>query len=243
MPVGDGMFPDPIRRFENDAGVLSMRLAALRRDCPGTPRGRRGSGRGVSGFERRLEVDEASLRGRFPEADRKGLRGFSASTAAVHDLRERAEVERGLAKIRVAVPVGGIPCRAHRGQKRSLAGAVVTDEKRERRQASRLLLAEATEVLQSQLPELTLLHVYLLTPCPAKDKPAQSAPPAWPAPRRTPESGTCCSWVRVGRGRSRPCVAAVAAGSLVTPGSASVAARRWPAIDLRSLHSGLPDPI
>ena len=38
-----------------------------------------------------------------------------------------------------------------------------------------------------------------LTPCPARDRPARSAPPAWPAPRRTPESGRVPS---PGRGRT-----------------------------------------
>ena len=76
----------------------------------------------------------------------------------VHDLGKCAEVVWGLAKVRRATSMGGIPYRLHRSEKRGLAGAVLADEERQGGEARGLRFPEATEVPQAYLPELTVAH-------------------------------------------------------------------------------------
>ena len=98
------------------------------------------------------------------EADYKGVRAVRASTSPMHNLRKRAKVERSPAKIRSAAPVGCIPNRLHRREKRGLASAVLTDQKGKWCQARGLSLVEAAEIPQPDLPELTEAHDHPLSP-------------------------------------------------------------------------------
>ena len=147
-------------RLEDNPGGLAFRTAMLHRHRPVTPCDRCGGGRGVARLEGRLEFEDAIPKRAFLEADREGSRAVRAPAPAVHDLRECSKVIWGLAKVRLAAPVGGIPYRLRRGKKRGLAGAVLTDEQGERRQGHGLPLAEAAEVPQRDLPKLLVFPVH-----------------------------------------------------------------------------------
>ena len=120
--------------------------------------------RSVTRFERHLEIEQTLFGIQLREADYKGVRAVRASTSPMHNLRKCAKVERSLAKIRCAAPVGGIPDRLHRREKRGLAGAVLTNQKGKWCQARGLPLVEATEIPQPDLPELTEAHDRPLSP-------------------------------------------------------------------------------
>ena len=140
------MRPRAAWRLEDNPGGLALHTAMLHRHLPVPPRKRCWRGRGVARLERHLEIDETALRCALGEADPERMCALRPSALPMHDLRKRPEIERVLAKVRVPAPVGGIPHRPHRREERGLAGAVLTDEERERRQGHGLPLAEAAEL-------------------------------------------------------------------------------------------------
>ena len=164
MPVRNVALPSSVGRFTNHAGISSIRLAILHRHRLVAPRGRHRRRCRVARFERHLEIEVTLFAIQLREADCKGVRAGRASTSPMHNLRKCTKVERNLAKIRSTAPVGGIPDRLHRREKRGLAGAVLTNQKGKWCQARGLSLVEATEIPQPDLPELTEAHDRLLSP-------------------------------------------------------------------------------
>ena len=74
--------------------------------------------------------------------ERSGL--FVMATVAVHDIAERAKVVWLLTEIRQRVADGNVPQGAEEGEERGFASAIFSDEQRQRSEARRLSLPEAT---------------------------------------------------------------------------------------------------